>query len=111
MPGSSLERHLCATEKGVPLTGQGRKLFEQCIVVLASLGFGIQVKDVAQPVEPYVQHNDHEKGKKVLKCKGRPGYPGPSWLDSFMDKNNLSLKEATKLSCAQYNGKEPICNI
>ena len=40
------------------------------------------------------------KGKKI---KGRPGYPGPDWLKSFMDKNSLSLKEATKLSPTRYN--------
>ena len=72
-------------------------------VALASLGFGMRIKDVAQLVESYVQDNDHEKGKKVLKFKGRPGYPGPDWLKSFMDKNSLSLKEATRLSCARYN--------
>ena len=58
---------------------------------------------MAQLVESYVQHNNHEKWKKVLKFKGRPGYPGPDWLKSFMDKNSLSLKEATKLSRAWYN--------
>ena len=56
----------------------------------------------------YVQHNDHEKGGKILKFKGRPGYPRPDWLKSFMDKNSLSLKEATKLSRARYNAtKKP----
>ena len=52
------------------------------------------------------------KGKK-LKFKGRPGYPGPHWLKSFMDKNSLSLKEATKLSQARYNATTTpfiICN-
>ena len=29
---------------------------------------------------------------KVLEFKGRPGYPGPDWLKSFMDENCLSLK-------------------
>ena len=43
------------------------------------------------------------KRKKNLKFKGRPGYPGPDWLKSFMDKDSLSLKEATKLSQARYN--------
>ena len=54
-------------------------------------------------MESYLQHNNHEEGKKVLKLKGRPGHPGPDWLKSFMDKNSLSLKEATKLSRARYN--------
>ena len=112
IPRSSLERHVRAAEKGVSLTGQGRKLvfspdemqdLKKCIVALVSLSFGMRIKDVAQLVESYVQHNNHEKGKKVLKFKGRPGYPGPDWLKSFMDKNSLSLKEATKLSRARYN--------
>ena len=107
-----MERHVRAAEKGVSLTGQGRKLvfspdemqdLKKCIVALLSLSFGMRIKDVAQLVESYVQHNNHEKGKKVLKFKGRPGYPGPDWLKSFMDKNSLSLKEATKLSRARYN--------
>ena len=85
----SLERHIRAAEKGVSLTSQGGKSvfsldetqdLKQCIVALASLGFGMRIKDVAQLVELYVQHNDHEKGKRVLKFKWRPGYPGPDWL-------------------------------
>ena len=57
IPRSSLGRHVRAAEKGVSLTGQGRKLvfssdetrdLKQCIVTLASLGFGMRIKDVAQ---------------------------------------------------------------
>ena len=119
IPSSSLERHLRAVGKVVSSTDQGRKLvfspdetqdLKQCIVVLASPGFGMWIKDVAQPVEPYVQH-DHEKGKKVLKFKRRPGYTGPDWLNSYMSKNSLSLKEATKCRHAQYNDQELIYNI
>ena len=89
IPRSSLERHVCAAEKGVSLTGQGRRKsvfstdktqdLKQCIVALAVLRFGMQIKDVTQLVESYVQHNNYEKGEKVLKFKGRPGYPGPDW--------------------------------
>ena len=72
IPRSSLERHVRAAEKGVSLTSQGGKSvfsldetqdLKQCIVTLASLGFGMRIKDVAQLVESYVQHNDHETGK------------------------------------------------
>ena len=63
----------------------------------------MQIKDVAQLVESYVQHNNHEKGKIFLKFKVIPGYPGPDWLKSFMKKNSLSLKEAAKLSGVRYN--------
>ena len=50
---SSLERHVRVVEKGVSLTGQGRKSvfypeemqdLKQCIVALASLGFGMRIK-------------------------------------------------------------------
>ena len=71
----------------------------------------MQIKDVAQLVEPYVQHNDHEKEKKDLKFKRRPGYPGPGWLNSFMGKNSLPITEATKPNHAQYNDQEPIYDI
>ena len=60
-------------------------------------------KDIAELVQSYVLHNDPERGRKILKYKKRPGYPGPDWLTSFIKKNNLSLKEATKLSQPRYN--------
>ena len=112
IPRSSLEKYVRAAERGVSLTGQGRNSvfspdemqdLKQYIVALANLGFGMQIKDVAQLVESYVQHNDHEKGGKKLKFKGRPGYPHADWLKSFLDENSLSLKEATNLSRARYN--------
>ena len=60
-------------------------------------------KDIAELVESYVLHNDNERGKNILKYKRRPGYPGPDWLTSFIKKNDLSLKEPTKLSQLRYN--------
>ena len=107
-----MEKYVRAAERGVSLTGQGRNSvfspdemqdLKQYIVALANLGFGMQIKDVAHLVESYVQHNDHEKGQKNLKFKGRPDYPHADWLKSFLDKNSLSLKEATNLSRARYN--------
>ena len=112
IPKSSLEKHVKAAAIGKTLTGQGSKPvfnenetanLRECIVQLASLGFGMRRKDIAELVESYVLHNDHERGKKILKYKKRPGYPGPDWLTSFIKKNNLSLKEATKLSRPRYN--------
>ena len=50
-----------------------------------------------------MQYNDHDRGKKILKHKGCPGYPGPDWLKDFIGRNKLSLKEATKLSVCRYN--------
>ena len=51
--------------------------------------FWYETEDIAELVESYVLHNDHERGKKILKYKKRPGYPGPDWLTSFNKKNNL----------------------
>ena len=59
-----MERLVREAEKGVSLTSQGGKLvfspdkmqnLKQCIVALASLGFGMPIKDVVQLVESYVQ--------------------------------------------------------
>ena len=41
--------------------------------------------------------------QQILKYGGRPGYPGPEWINSFQKRQKLSLKEATKLSAARYN--------
>ena len=40
-----------------------KKDLKKCFVALVSLSFGMRIKDVAQLVESYVQHNDHETGK------------------------------------------------
>ena len=45
----------------------------------------------------YVSTNEHEQGKSVFHYKGVSGCPGPDWLNNFMKKQNLSLKNATKL--------------
>lgn len=47
-------------------------------------------------MEPYVQHNEHEKGKKVLKCKGRPGYPGPDWFKFIYGQEQYIPKRGCK---------------
>ena len=44
-----------------------------------------------------------ENAKARLKYGGRKGHPGPDWVKLFMKRNNLSLKEATKLCVARYN--------
>ena len=99
-------------ERGINKKPQGCKsVFNQkenddlkdCIELMAELGFLLTLKDVGDLVESHVSHTDHERAKKILKHKGRIGYPGPDWARKFMDNNNLSLKEATKLSVARYN--------
>ena len=81
------------TTTGKTLTEKGYKaVLRECIVQLASLDSGVRLKDIAELVESYILHNDHERGTKFLKYKIRPGYPGPGWLASLIKKNNLSLK-------------------
>ena len=46
------------------------------------------------------------KRANVSKHDGRPGFPGPDWMTSYLKRNNLSLKEATNLSSARYNATE-----
>ena len=58
---------------------------------------------VEELVESYVSSTEYERGQMYLKYDGRPGFPGPDWMTSHLKRNNLSLKEATKLSSARYN--------
>jgi len=108
VPKTTIMRHL----KPIPLQQRGRKTvfskeeeeeLRDCIVDLASLGFGLRLVDIGELVESYVKSSNHEQGKKVFNYKKRSGYPGPDWLNSFMRRHNLSLKEATKLCRARYN--------
>ena len=47
-----------------------------------------------------------ENLKCHLKCRGKKRHPRPDRIESFKKQNNLSLKEGTKLSVAQYNAKK-----
>ena len=43
-------------------------------------------------------------GRKITtKIQRKTRTPGPVWISLYMKRNNLSLKEATKLSIARYN--------
>ena len=61
------------------------------------------LRDVGELVESYVSSTEHERGQMYLKHDGQPGFPGAHWMTSYLKRNNLSLKEATKLSSARYN--------
>ena len=52
---------------------------------MAKLGFALSIFDI---------------GKLYWE---RKRHPKPDWINSFMKRNNLSLKEATKLTIACYN--------
>ena len=112
IPRESLRRHITYQAKGLTAGKQGRKpIFNdaetkelrQCIVDLATLGFAMTLKSVAELVESYVRENDIQRAKKIFKYKGRIGYPGPDWINAFLKNNNLSLKDATKLCVARFN--------
>lgn len=112
IPRNTLFRHISGESKGSPIGVQGRKsVFTQeesaelteFVTGLAYVGFLMTLRAVGDLVESNVQHNDHTNARKVFKYKGHPGYSGPDWLKSLLVKNNLSLKEATKLSVVRYN--------
>ena len=61
------------------------------------------LRDVGELVESYVSSTEHEREQKYLKHDGQTGFPGPGWMTSYLKRNLLSLKEATKLSFPCYN--------
>lgn len=75
----------------------------ETIVTFATLGFGMTTRDIGELVESYVEHNNHRRGLTTFNYRGRKGYPGPDWINSFIASNNLSSKQATTLSTARYN--------
>ena len=108
IPKSSLSRYVIAakTEK------QGRKAvfnkrevteLTNCLVDLASLGFPMNYNDLGELVESYSMTNNVTRALNVFNYKERRSYPGPDWIKSFMERNNLFFKEATKLSSHRYN--------
>ena len=80
-----------------------KEQLKKCIVKLAEMGFAPSIKDVRDTVGSYVQYNDLADAKMRLQYKGNEGYPGPDWISLFLEKNNLSLKDDTKLNVARYN--------
>ena len=84
---------------------------KECIVKLAELGFPLTLKDIGELVESFVSLNRIEHAKKIFKFGGRPGHPGPDWMNSFIKRNNLSLKQATKLSVPRYHATKNQFNI
>ena len=85
------------------LSRKARKELREMIADLASLGFAPTLSDVQDLVRHYVFENDVKAAKKVLKFNGVIGSPGPDWLTKFLKDENLSLKDATKLSKERHN--------
>ena len=69
---------------------------KDCIVKLADLGFPLTLKDIGKLVESFVNINNVETAKNILKYRGRRGHPGPDWTNSFIKCNNLSLETSDK---------------
>ena len=61
------------------------------------------LRDVGELVESYVSSTEHEREQKYLKHDGQTGFPGAGWMTSYLKRNLLSFKEATKLSFPCYN--------
>ena len=108
VPKSTVQRHI---KKGGKSKVGRRTVFKneeeielkECIVKLAELGFPLTLKDIGELVESFVSVNRIEHAKNIFKFGGRPGHPGPDWMNSFIKQNNLSLKEATKSIVPRYN--------
>ena len=69
---------------------------KDCIVKLADLGFPLTLKDIGKLVESFVNINNVETAKNILKHRGCRGHPGPDWTNSFIKRNNLSLETSDK---------------
>ena len=61
------------------------------------------VGEVWESVESYISSDEFERGQKYLNHNGQSGFPGPDWMNFCFKRNNLFLKEVTKLSSARYN--------
>ena len=64
------------------------------------------LRDVRELVESYVSSTENERGQMYLKHDGQSGFPRTDLITSYLKRNNLSLKGATKLSSASYNAKK-----
>ena len=79
---------------------------KDCIVKLADLGFPLTLKDIGKLVESFVNINNVETAKNILKHRGCRGHPGPDWTNSFIKRNNLSLETSDKAQCAKIQCEE-----
>lgn len=66
------------------------------------MGFALSVCNIAKLVESFVCFNDLGNAKLYLKYRERKGCPRLDWINPFLKQNNLSLKEAAKLTAARY---------
>ena len=68
--------------------------------------FALSIRDIGELVE-FVCFNDLESMKLHLEYGVRKGHSGPNWINSFMKRNNLFLRETTnKFSVACYNAMQ-----
>ena len=71
---------------------------KNCIVILAQLGFAPTLSDIREIATDYVNIDEKEKAQKTFHYKKLKGSPGKDWISIFMKRQNLSLKNAIKLS-------------
>ena len=84
-------------QKGVFTPDEELEL-KNCIVRLAQLGFAPTLSDIREIVTDYVNIDEKEKAQKTFHYKKLKVSPGKDWISLFMKRQNLSLKNATKLS-------------
>ena len=71
---------------------------KNCIVTLAQLGFAPTLSDIREIATDYVNIDEKEKAQKTFHYKKLKGSPGKDWISLFKKRQNLSLKNAIKLS-------------
>ena len=107
IPKTALQEHAAREKNGVEIKHRGQKgvftpdeelELKHCIVTLAQLGFAPTLSDIREIVTDYVNINEKEKAKKIFHYKNLKGSPGKDWISLFMKQQNLSFKNAMKLS-------------
>ena len=109
-----------AKKNGVEIKQRGRKEvftpdeeleLKNCIVTLGWLGFAPTLSDIREIVMDYVNINKKEKAQKTFHYKNLKVSPRKVWISLFIKQQNLSLKNATKLSKPCQNATKNPFNI
>ena len=87
--GESLDPH-CGRKQALPAELETK--IANCIEVLCNLGFSPTKEEIKQYVQDYLLNNN------ITVSAFKDSRPGNDWLNSFMSRNNLSLKKANMIS-------------
>ena len=102
-----LQEHTARKKNGVEIKTRGQKgvfttdkelELKNCIVTFAPT-----LSDIREIVTDYVNIIEKKMAQKIFHYKNLKGFPGKDWISSFMKQQNLSLKNATKLSKPHQN--------